>query len=295
MAALELTPPEQSRASAGKHMGLSRQGVASCCHHDTYLHCNQRQPICLGLEAGLGDCTGNHLSRKHDRLLPHRCSSSFQCSVMVKGRSWKLSCRGWIPVLPTNHVITQPLWAAGSSSTKGDNESSHTASWSCCGKKWYDWFKDLEQCLTLSSHRVLLDSISLILSMKPSIFPSLRDSFLSVLLGRCLCYGLLLHLPFWNLLSPAIWERVQDPQIYTRLMCCPIRNICIPALATKNKLLRGNLGNIWLAGGKVFAPYRRILKNRGGSPWISPDRVWLPAATIAHISIITRDNQFVWD
>lgn len=46
-------------------MGLSRQGVASCCHHDTYLYYNQRQPICLRLEAGLGGCTGNLLSMPH--------------------------------------------------------------------------------------------------------------------------------------------------------------------------------------------------------------------------------------
>lgn len=77
MAALELIPAEQSGASAGKATGLSRQGVASCHHHDTYIYYNQRPPSRLGLEAGLGDCSGNLLPMKFDRLPPHRCSSSF--------------------------------------------------------------------------------------------------------------------------------------------------------------------------------------------------------------------------
>lgn len=93
MASLELTPAEQSTASAGKATGLSRQGVASCCHHDTCIDYNQRQPIRLGLEAGLGDCSGNLLPRKFDRLPPHRCASSFQCSVTVKGKSQRRAAR----------------------------------------------------------------------------------------------------------------------------------------------------------------------------------------------------------
>lgn len=43
-AALKVTPPEQSKASAVKPLTLSNQGAASCCHEDTALYHNQRPP-----------------------------------------------------------------------------------------------------------------------------------------------------------------------------------------------------------------------------------------------------------
>lgn len=69
MAALDLTSQEESTTSAGHSLCFSRQGVASCCHHDTYIYDNQRQLRHLGLEEGLGDCNWNLLPRKLGRLL----------------------------------------------------------------------------------------------------------------------------------------------------------------------------------------------------------------------------------